>query len=186
MSTNQKQLEVEKATAAADSPQAVTLGPDEVVVQLRALQGQIVDVEPLTQREREIARQEARLGVSHEATQATINAIGESEVAALAVGQPAGDVRQLGQEIDHWTVVEAELRKMLQGISDANVIRRQRLGIITAKGYNICRQLARDNAALRPHVKEIQRLRRLARRKKSAPQTPETPSSGTPSSESGQ
>ena len=123
MSTNQKQLEVEKATAAADSPPAVTMGPDEVVVQLRALQGQIVDVEPLTQREREIARQQSRLGLSHEATQATINAIGESEVAALAVGQ-AGDVRQLGQEIDHWTSVEAELRKMLQGISDANIIRR--------------------------------------------------------------
>jgi len=155
-------------------------------VQLRALQGQIVDVEPLTQRERELARQQSRLITSPDALQATINAIGDSDVVTMGVGHQAGDVRQLDGEIDRWTAVEAELRKMLMGITDANLIRRQRMGIIAAKAYGLSRELARDNAALRPHVKEIQRLRRLARRKKAAPQTPETPSSGTPSSQSGQ
>ena len=113
--------------------------------------------------------------------QASINVIGALENVSQAVGQPAADVRQLSDDVNRWTVVEGELRVMLNGVAGANLIRRQRVALIAGQAFNIGAQLARDpaNAVLVPHLQEIKRLKSFKRRKKTAT-APETPPPATP------
>jgi hypothetical protein len=173
MSTNEK-----TTNAAADLPQPVrtTLAPEAVVDHLRAVSTQIGEVAPLTAAQRRALR--GRLRTPNAVLQAQINVIGALDNVAQAVGQPAGDVRQLYDDYNRWTAVEDELRTMLNGVSGANLIRRQRVELIAAQAYSIGSQLARDpaNAVLVPHVQEIKRLKSFSRRKKAA-QAPSTPAS---------
>ncbi len=181
MSTNQ---ETTKAVATADLPQpAPTLAPEAVVEVLRATRAQIGEVAPLSAAQRKALR--GRIRTSNPILQASINVIGALDNVAQAVGQPADGVRQLYDEANRWTAVEDELRSMLNGVAGANLIRQQRIALITAQAYTIGTQLARDpaNAILVPHVEEIKRLKKnFARRKKvaQAPGTPASPAPGTP------
>ena len=161
---------------AADTPPA-GLTPEQVVEGLRALRTQMPNVDPLTDRERALARAFSRIGGPAPAVQASINAIGASDEMAPAVGVPADEAQTMVEETNRWTVVEAELKRFLSGVSDANLIRKQRTGILAAKAYGIAKQIARDNPELRTHVKEIKRLRTVGRRKKAA--TPAVPTSST-------
>jgi hypothetical protein len=179
---NTKQ-ETQNRSAAADLPQpAPTLAPEAVVEVLRATRAQIGEVAPLTAAQRRALRD--RIRTSNPILQASINVIGALDNVSQAVGQPADGVRQLYDEANRWTAVEDELRGMLNGVSGANLIRRQRIALITAQAYTIGSQLARDpaNAVLVPHVEEIKRLKSFARRKKAAqaPGTPQSPAPGTP------
>jgi len=161
--------------AAADGPPPAVLTPEQAVEQVRTLLAQLPNVEPLTDAERLQARRKSRLGVSSEAVQATINAIGASENVAQGVGAAEEEARQMVEETNRWTAVETELKKLLNGVSDANLIRRKRTGILAAKAFGIAKQVAVDNPDLLTHVKEIKRLRALARRKKTAAGAPQTP-----------
>ena len=180
MNTNQ---ETQNPSAAADLPQpAPTLAPEAVVEVLRTTRAQIGEVAPLSAEQRKVLR--GRIRTSNPILQASINVIGALDNVAQAVGQPADGVRQLYDEANRWTAVEDELRSMLNGVAGANLIRRQRIALITAQAYTIGVQLARDpaNAILVPHVEEIKRLKSFARRKKAAqaPGTPQSPAPGTP------
>jgi hypothetical protein len=160
----------------------VTLDPEAVVEQLRALRAQIGEVTPLTTAERQLLRRRSK--TSNPVLQASINMIGAHDLVSLAVAQPADGVRRLDDEANRWTAVEDELRTMLEGVTGANLVRRQRVVLIAGQAYNIGAQLARDpaNAVLRPHVEEIKRLKRVIRRKRAgeATQSPSpAPSSGT-------
>ncbi len=166
---------------AADTPLA-GLTPEQVVEGLRALRAQMPNVDPLTDRERALARVLSRAGGSAPAVQASINAIGAADEMVTAVGTPADQAQTMVEETNRWTVVEAELKRFLSGVSDANLIRKQRTGILAAKAYGIAKQIARDNPELRTHVKEIKRLRTVGRRKKAA--TPAVPTSSTTAPES--
>lgn len=182
MSTNQ---EPTNAVAAADIPQpAPLLTPDVVVGQLRAMRGQIGEVTPLTSEQRRQLRNHGR--TSNPILQASINVIGALDIVEQAVGQPAGDLRQLYDEANRWTAVEDELRLMLSGIAGANLIRRQRVALVAGRAVNISTQLARDpaHAVLVPHVQEIKRLKSFKRRKKAAPapSAPQSPVPVTPTS----
>ncbi len=156
-----------------------------MVDQLRATRAQIGEVTPLTAAERQSLRNRTR--ASNPVLQASINVIGALDIVEQAVGQPADEVRQLYEDTNRWTAVEDELRAMLNGVSGANLIRRQRLALITARAYNIGTRLARDpaHAVLVPHVQEIKRLRSFRCRKKPAPapgspQSPESPAQDGP------
>ena len=167
MSTNQ---ETKNPAAAADLPQpAPALTPEAVVDQLRAMRAQIAEVTPLTPEQRATLRNRAR--TSNPVLQASINVIGALENVSQAVGQPAADVRQLSDDVNRWSVVEGELRSMLNGVAGANLIRRQRVALIAGQAFNIGAQLARDpaNAVLVPHLQEVKRLKSIKRRKKTAP-----------------
>ena len=166
---------------AADTP-LVGLTPEQVVEGLRALRAQMPKVDPLTDRERALARVLSRAGGPAPAVQASINAIGATDEMVTAVGTAPDQAQTMVEETNRWTVVEAELKRFLGGVSDANLIRKQRTGIIAAKAYGIAKQIARDNPELRTHVKEIQRLRTVGRRKKTA--TPAAPKSSTTAPES--
>jgi hypothetical protein len=159
---------------------ASPLTPEEFVEELRALRARIADVVPLTAAQRRALRYQVDL--PEPVIQASINVIGASDLVTLAIGQPAGDVRQMVSEANRWTAAEDELRGMLNGVSSGNLIRRQKITLIAKRAYGLGKQLARDpqNALLVPHVLEVQRLRNLARRRKRAPQAAETPAPETP------
>jgi hypothetical protein len=181
-SQEKKQSNVQGGSAlpSADAPPAALLTPQQVVEQLRVLRTQMPNVDPLTDQERKLARGQARLGLSPEALQASINVIGSTDAVAQGVETPFEDAQQFADETGHWTTVEAELKRFLGGVADANLIRRQRLGILAAKAYGIAKQVGRDNPEVRTHVKEIARLRALTRRKKPATTTPQTPAPTAP------
>jgi hypothetical protein len=168
-----------KQVQSADGPSPASLTPEQLVEQLRALRASVPNVEPLTDQERTIARQQSRLGVTAEAVQQSINVIGTSDLVTNGLGMTPAEAQQFLADNGRWSVVEAELRAFLNGMSDANLIRRQRTAIIAAKAYGIAREVARDNPDVRPQVKHIQRLRALARRKKTAAGAPQTPPPST-------
>jgi hypothetical protein len=182
MSTNTNQGTT-NAVAAADIPQpAPLLTPEAVVEQLRSMRGLIGEVAPLTREQRKAVRNSVR--TSNPILQASINVLGALDLVEQAVGQPADEVRQLYDEANRWTAAEGELRMMLRGIAGANLIRRQRIALVTGRAVNIGTQLARDpaHAVLVPHVEEVRRLKSFNRRKKAAtaPGTPQSPAPGTP------
>src|SRR5438552_11210963 len=117
------------------------LAPEGVVAQLRIVRQQIAEVTPLTRQQKKALYRYA--AVPNEVLQASINAIGASAIVQQALGGPADDVRQLIEESNRWTAVEDELRGMLQGVAGANLIRRQRIGLLAVQAYVISRQLAR-------------------------------------------
>ena len=159
--------------AATDTPQPPMLSPDEAVAQLRALQAQIPEIVELTPQERAILRRTAR--ITEEAIQASINVLDASGDVAHIVAPP-DDVRRLSDVAGRWMTFENELKVTLQRVTDANIVRHQRIRMLAVQAYLIGQQVARTpgNAGLATHVKEVKRLR--ARRKKAAP----SPDSGTP------
>lgn len=175
--TNKQQL-----SSTADVPEPAMLSPEALVEQLRALRQQVPDLAPLTKEQRRTLRRQGRL--SSGAVQASINVISASGKVSQALEAPAEEVQQLVADTNRWLAVESELRTLLKGVSDANIIRRQQTALLAGQAYNISRQLARDpkNAELRPQVDEIQRQRRLALGRKAAQQSPQVPK--PPASES--
>jgi len=106
--------------------------------------------------------------------EASINVIGASDMISEAVGVPAAEVRQMLDEASRWSAVEGELRAALNGVAGANLMRRQRIAVVTGHGYQIGQQLARaGHTALVPHVQEVKRLKSFSRRKKHGSQSPE-------------
>jgi hypothetical protein len=162
------------STSEQDTP---TLQPEAVVERLRATRAQIGEVAPLTGPERQSLRNRTR--ASNPILQSSINIIGALDIVEQAVGQPAEAVRQLYEETNRWTAVEDELRTMLNGVSGANLIRRQRLAFFAAQAYAIGTRLARDPAyaVLVPYIEEIKRLKSFKRRRKAA-QAPAPPAEG--------
>lgn len=179
--TTQNNPQVSPNQGATDTtPGTVKLSAQEAIDQLRALAQQLPDIAPLTKQEREVVRRQGR--VARTVVDATISVIGNSDPVQSALGQPAGEVKQFVSDNAEWREVEDQFRAVLKGISDANLVRLQRLGVLTARAYIIGQQVARDpeNAELRPHLDEVKRQKGLARRKKSAkpapaPQGPPTP-----------
>ena len=172
------------AAAVENPPAATTLSPEAVVGQLRTLSTQIGEVTPLTTAQRKALR--GRSKTSNDVLQASINAVDASDALEQAVGLPAADFRALFEEANRWTAVEDELRLLLNGIAGANLVRRQRVALVSGRAYLVSAQLARDpaHAVLVPQVQEIKRLKRLARHKKAqTPNTAPAPVAGAETSE---
>jgi len=173
-----RQHDAPNAKAAIAQPNP-TLDPETVVSQLRAMRSQIGEVTPLSSDERTTLRRRGR--TTNAILQASINVIGASEQVSQAIAQQPDAVRRLYEEANRWTAVEDELRTMLRGIAGANLVRRERLALITGQAYKVGTELARDpaNALLLPHVEEIKRLRKSGRRKKAAGAPKSAPAPGT-------
>jgi hypothetical protein len=181
MNTQVNSPQVSPNQGAADpTPGTPKLSAQVVTDQLRALGGQFPDIAPLTPEERKIVRRQGK--VPKDVVEASISVISSSDTVQQGVGQPE-EVRQLITNANDWDVVERELKAMLKGVADANLVRRQRAAIAASRAYLIGQQVARDpnNAGLRPHLEEVKRLKALARRKKTVKPAPE---SQTPSSAS--
>jgi len=159
-----------------DTPQTPSLTPAAIVEQLRAISSQLPEATPMTPDQRETVRNHARSARSGEILQTTISLVGTTDAISTPVGHDADGVRQLCDDSNRWAVVEDELRALLNGVSSANLVRRQQLAVIADTAYGVGVQLLRnpEHAAVVPHVLELKRLKGLARRKK-AVTTPQTP-----------
>lgn len=166
MQTNVQGTLNNPATTAADTPQPATSPtPESVVEQLRAIRAQLPDLAPLTPKQRRTLMKRSQM--SPEVLQASIDVIGASDDVSSAIKQPVGDVHSLQDETNRWNAVENELKALWNGVSGANLVRRNRLALIAAQAYAIGTQLTRDpaNVLLVPHVQEVKRLRKVANRK---------------------
>jgi hypothetical protein len=163
-------------TTGTSNADSVSLTPEAVVEQIRALRSQIGNVTPLSKGQRDQLRQRTRKQPAP-IVDASISVIGTSATVAQAVGQPLGEVLQIQTDSVLWGHVADELRSFLKGVEGANLVRRERLAFIASQAYSFGSQLARnpDNADLVPQVEEIKRLKSFTRRKKAA-QAPQTPS----------
>ena len=179
MHRNQNHV-VQKSTA-ADTPQTPALTPEAIVEQLRAISNEVPEATPMTTDQRSMLRNQGRTAKNGEILQTTISLVGTTDVISNAVGHDADGVRQLCDDWNRWSVVEDELRALLNGVSSANLGRRQQLAAIADTAYGVGSKLARypGHAAVVPHVAEIKRLRNVANRKK-APTTPQSPASNGP------
>jgi len=153
------------------SPAPVMLSPEEVVQQLRGLRAQL----PLPQPPAVPVSPRRRLAsVNPQFVSAAINAAGVSDVIQTALGRTDEDLRQENDAAIRWTAVVDELRSLLREILQANVQRRQRVGLAALQTYKICEQLARDEThatRLAAHIGEMKKLNRFGRsRRKAAPQ----------------
>jgi len=166
MSKKQK-LNPKTATAAETPPPTVKLDPEALVEQIRSLRSQIEEVTPLTPAQKRILRSQSRKQ-SDAIVASSINVIGALDNVALAIGQHPEEVRRLQTDWTRWTAVAGELRALLGGVEGANLMRRQRLSLISAQAYSIGTQLARDPAhsVLLPHVQEVKRLKSFSNRRK--------------------
>jgi hypothetical protein len=98
------------------------------------------------------------------------------------IGEVPDTVRQLLVDAGDWDEVVRQLKVLLKGVQDANLVRRQRAAVIASRAYIVAQQVVRDpaNAGLRPHLEEVKRLKSLNRRGKPAKQTPEPQPNSTP------
>lgn len=71
---------------------------------------------------------QAAASVRPQFAQAAINAIGASPVVLSVVGRTPEELQQEVETTARWSKVEDELRSLLQGVSSANLTRRNRLG----------------------------------------------------------
>jgi hypothetical protein len=158
-----------KTLSAAETQPPVKLDPEALVEQIRVLRAQMEEVTPLTPAQRRTLRSQSRKQ-SDAIVAGSLNVLGALDSVALAIGQQPEDVRQLQADWNRWAAVSGELRALLNGVDGANLVRRQRLALISAQAYSIGTQLARDpaNAILLPHIQEVKRLRSFSYRKKTA------------------
>ena len=154
------------------------LEPEALVEQIDVIRSLMEEVTPLTPEQKRTLRNRMRRQ-SDAVVASSINMIGALDNVALAIGQKPEDVRKLQVDWNRWTAVAAALRALLNGVEGANLIRRERLALLSTQAVSIGKQLARDpaNSALVPHVQEVKRLRKFQNRKKAVEdaQPPVTP-----------
>ncbi len=151
------------ATAETDLPM---LSPEQALDQFRALRKQIPGFVHLpNDRQMQKIRRTARVNINF--TREAISAVGTSEVVQTVIGNTPEELHRAEDEVARWTIVESEMRSMLQGIAAANLVRRHRLGLVALQAYSVSRQLVRqeDHADLLPHVQTMSRLPKYDRRR---------------------
>jgi hypothetical protein len=153
------------------SPAPAILSPEQAVQQLRALREQIPL--PAALPSMPASRRRRLAHVNSQFVVAAINATGASPVVQSALGRSDEELRQEQDASDRWTAVIDEVRALLQSLIDANTLRRQRVGLAALQTYQICQQLARDDAhatRLAAHIGEMKKLNKFGRPRRKAPQ----------------
>jgi hypothetical protein len=172
MSNEKSVNQASAVTTASDAP--VLMTPEAMVDQLRVMREQIPEYVQLAVPDAQSLRPEANL--HPEFAQAAINALGVEGV----VGQTPEALQGDAEAAARWSKVEDELKAMLNGVSSANLTRRNRLGRAALLAYVVSKKLVKspEHADLLPHLVEMRRTMRLGKRKsKQQPQTPAPPPS---------
>lgn len=163
----------------------VKLTPEQAVVALRSLRDQIplpdgADI-PVSARRR-LTHVDPRF------TAAAVNAMGVEPSVQTAVGRTDEDVRQEIDAAGRWTAFTDEVRSLLAFSSNADNVRRQRIGLAALQTYKICVQIAREDkntTRLAPHIAVMKRLNKFGRPRKKPVDDPTpspSPSAPAPSS----
>jgi hypothetical protein len=162
-------------TAGAE-PDAALLTPEQAVEQLRALQSHIPQFAQLPN-DREMRLIRRRASVNVEFAREAFNAVGASATVQQVIGNSPEELHAAEDEVGRWAAVEAELRATLRGVTVANTLRRERIGLAALTVLNVSRELVRreEHAALWPHVEAMSRIPKYNRRRKSKPAEPANP-----------
>jgi len=185
METTNKNLNATATVAPAPGAVAppalepLSLTPEGIVEYLRALRAQVPGYGQLESHSIALLK---NANVDPNFVQATNNAAGVSAVVELAMGSAPEVMIQEADDARRWTVVEEEVRAFQKGITNANLLRRHRIGSRALQGYNVVKQLAKipEHADLLPHAELLSKMNKFSRlrrktAKKAAPATPTTP-----------
>lgn len=152
----------------------VTMTPEQAVAALRALREQL----PLPDgAEIPVSARRRTAHVDPRFTAAAVNAMGVESSVQNAVGRSDEDVRQEIDAATRWTAFTDEVRALLATSTNADTVRRQRIGLAALQAYKICEQIAREDknvSRLAPHIAEMKRLNKFGRprKKQQQPQVP--------------
>jgi len=168
------------ATAPALDPATVT--PDAVLAQVRAVRQLIPATLAIPAA---LALSRGRLPtIDSDFVNATVHASGASSELEGALGRTSDEIRQFADETVRWSMVEDEVRTLLQAIVASNTERRHRVGLTAIQTYRIAQQLVRqpEHADLQPHVQQMSRLNKFGRgsRRHKAAKPATTPAPTTP------
>jgi hypothetical protein len=151
---------------------------EQFIDELRALMARVPDLPTLTPQARRALQRVGRVSASE--AQAAINVVQASDKVASTV-EETDEIQRMLQAANRWTAAESELKAAWQKVTDANLVRWQRIADFTSQTFGIGTLLARhpENADLAPHVQQVRRLRRSHHRRKAADATPDPATPGT-------
>ena len=167
------------ATAALQALEPLSLTPEAIVEYLRALRPQVPLYGQLESHSIALLK---NAHVDPNFVTATNNIAGVSTLVQLAMGgTPLETMTQEAEETRRWSIVEEEVRALMRGIANANLIRSHRVGTRALNGYNVAVQLAKipEHADLLPHVDVLKKMNKFSRlrRKVSKPAAEAKPAS---------
>jgi hypothetical protein len=154
----------------ADDPTpapTTTTSPDTIVAQLRAIRQLIPEYQQLPAADRKALGIVAKAN-SADFVQASINGVGASPVMQQILGQTPEELRQDTADAQSWSVVEDELRAMLNGVAAGNLVRFHRIGASALTAYGLAKRLVLqpEYADLLPHVDMMKKLNKIGTGKK--------------------
>jgi hypothetical protein len=163
------------SSSSNSSPGSTAMTPEELVVQLRALRQQIPEYSQSPSVSFGILRQTTVVDPNF--IDAATHAIGESVTLADAVGKTPEACTLEASDAMRWSAVEEELRAMLKGVSNANMLRRHRIGLTALQAYGMTKQLVRqpEHDDLKPHLDAMKRLSPTSSRRRHKSRPPQTP-----------
>jgi hypothetical protein len=148
------------------------LSPDDAILQLRALQNQMPQMEPALSTSRSLRGQLQHVNPLF--ISAAVAAVGSSDEVQSALGRTDEALRE---EIDlsaRWLAVADEARAIVRRSIVIATVLRQRVGLAALQAYKICQQLERDvaHAKLTTHIVEMKRLNKFGRRRRPSESQP--------------
>jgi hypothetical protein len=155
-------------------PPAVLLSPDDAILQLRALQEQMPQMEPNLSTSRSLRGQLQHVNPLF--ITAAVGAVGTSDVVQSALGRTDEALREQIDLAARWFAVADQARAVLRQSLIIGTVLKQRVGLAALQTYKICQQLDRDvvHAKLSTHVAEMKRLNKFGRVRR-RPTEPELP-----------
>lgn len=159
-------------------PPTALLSPDDVILQLRALQAQMPQMEPNLSVSRSLRGQLQHVNPLF--ITAAVGAVGTSDVVQAALGRSDEALREESDLAARWFAVADQARAVLRQSLVIGTVLKQRVGLAALQTYKICQQLDRDvaHAQLSKHVAEMKRLNKFGRVRR-RPSEPELPAETT-------
>jgi hypothetical protein len=164
-------------------PPAVLLTPDDAILQLRALQEQMPQMEPNLSASRTLRGQLQHVNPLF--ITAAVGAVGTSDIVQAALGRSDEALREDIDLAARWFAVADQARAVLRQSLVIGTVLKQRVGLAALQTYKICQQLDRDvvHAKLSAHVAEMKRLNKFGRVRR-RPSEPELPAETTAKAQS--
>jgi hypothetical protein len=152
------------------------MSPAEMVAALEQFEARIPDFGHLTNDQIIALRRVATLDPDW--VDLAVIAVGASPTVEVVLGETYDALRNEIDDIYRWGQVEQQLRGMLKGIMNANLVRRHRVGLKALQAYGIIRQLIRQpehRNELLSHYEKLKQMNKLGKRKKKTEEPPDTP-----------
>lgn len=165
---------------AVENPQSLT--PEELLQVVQDLASRAPIVDPPAETNSSGMRRKLA-AIDPELVTASLSALHATEEIQAALGRSDADVTADSTEAMTWSVAIDAVRKLVDGLAEANGYRVERVGLTALQTYYICKQLAKarkHGKALAPHIAEMKRIIARGRKRKTTPATPEPDPSPAP------